>query len=248
MNLGMAHHRRVSLVLSDGIATGRYPVGEALPGEEALARMFQVSRVTVRRALADLHLAGLVDRRHGLGTFVRKQPGLDEAGPMNRLVSQIEEAGKLDVAVIEFEYIAPVAEFRTLLKLEAKEEVQRVVRVRSDKRRPIMHLTTYVPESIGRSYTRKDLARTPLFELLAKAGKSYRKAREAIGACLADPMVAPLLRVPIGAPLLLVQRLMSTAADEPVEYLEVRASPDAYALTRSWDADSNDQRGRTAPY
>jgi hypothetical protein len=31
-------------------------------------------------------------------------------------------------------------------------------------------------------------------------------------------------------------RILSTADDEPVEYLEVRASPDAYMLTRSWDS------------
>ena len=54
MNLGTSRHRTVSLVLSDGIATGRYRLGESLPGEEALAKMFQVSRVTIRRALADL--------------------------------------------------------------------------------------------------------------------------------------------------------------------------------------------------
>src|SRR5260370_1576264 len=236
MDLGTARHRTVSLVLSDGIATGRYRLGESLPGEEALAKMFQVSRVTIRRALADLDAAGLIERKHGLGTFVKKKPDPREASPMNRLVNQIAEAGKLDVEVIEFEYCVPPEAVSELLKLKASQDVQRVIRVRRNKRRPIMHLTTYVPAAIGRSYSRKDLGRVPLYQLLARAGKVYRRAQEAVGACLADPMVGPLLKVEVGAPLLFIQRVLSTADDEPVEYLEVRASPDAYSLTRSWNS------------
>jgi GntR family transcriptional regulator len=236
MDLGTSRHRTVSLVLSDGIATGRYRLGESLPGEEALAKMFQVSRVTIRRALADLDAAGLIERKHGLGTFVKKKPDPREVSPMNRLVNQIAEAGKLGVEVIEFEYCVPPEAVCDLLKLKASHEVQRVIRVRRNKRRPIMHLTTYVPAAIGRSYSRKDLGRVPLYQLLARAGKVYRRAQEAVGACLADPMVGPLLKVEVGAPLLFIQRVLSTADDEPVEYLEVRASPDAYSLTRSWDS------------
>jgi GntR family transcriptional regulator len=242
MDLGTSRHRTVSLVLSDGIATGRYPLGESLPGEEALAKMFQVSRVTIRRALADLDAAGLIERKHGLGTFVKKKPDPGEASPMNRLVSQIAQAGKLDVEVLEFEYCVPPGAVCALLKLKAGQEVQRVIRVRRSKRRPIMHLTTYVPAVIAGTYSRKDLGRIPLYQLLARAGKVYRKAQEAVGACLADPVVGQLLKVEVGAPLLFIQRVLSTAEDEPVEYLEVRASPDAYSLTRSWDSGAEPMR------
>jgi GntR family transcriptional regulator len=130
MDLGTSRHRTVSLVLSDGIATGRYRLGESLPGEEALAKMFQVSRVTIRRALADLDAAGLIERKHGLGTFVKKKPDPRDASPMNLLVSQIAQAGKLDVEVIEFEYCVPTESVRDLLKLKAGQQAQRVVRMR----------------------------------------------------------------------------------------------------------------------
>src|SRR5260370_1551541 len=197
MDLGTSRHRTVSLVLSDGIATGRYRLGESRPGEEAVVKMFQVSRVTIRRAVADLDAAGLIERKHGLGTFVKKKPDPSEASPLDRLVSQIAQAGKLDVEVVEFDYCLPPKAVRDLLKLKAGREAQRVVRVRRSKRRPIMHLTTYVPAAIGRSYSRKDLGRIPLYQLLARAGKAYRKAQEAVGACLADPLFTPLLNTEV---------------------------------------------------
>src|SRR5260370_17819760 len=193
MNLGTSRHRTVSLVLSDGIATGRYRLGGSLPGEEALAKMFQVSRVTIRRALADLDAAGLIERKHGPGTFVKKKPDPREASPMNRLVNQIAEAGKLDVEVIEFEYCVPPEAVCDLLKLKASHEVQRVIRVRRNKRRPIMHLTTYVPAAIGRSYSRKDLGRVPLNQLLPRAGKVYCRVHEAVATSLPHPTSVPLL-------------------------------------------------------
>jgi GntR family transcriptional regulator len=250
MNLGTSRHRKVSLVLSDGIASGRYRSGESLPGEEALAKMFGVSRVTVRRALADLDAAGLIERKHGLGTFVRKKPDARDLSPMRALMSQVTEAGRLAVEVVAFEYGLPPEGVRKLLKLAPGEDTQRVVRLRRNKAKPIMHLTTYVPGAIGRTYARKDLERMPLYQLLARAGKAYSKAQEAVGACLADPIVAPLLKVDVGAPLLFVQRLLSTGADEPVEYLELRASPETYLLTRSWDSTTEpvELAGSIGPY
>ena len=247
MNLGTSRHRKVSLVLSDGIASGRYRTGESLPGEEALAKMFGVSRVTIRRALADLDAAGLIERKHGLGTFVRKKPDARDSSPIKALMSQVTQAGKLAVDVVAFEYGFPPEDVHKLLKLAPGDDVQRVVRVRRNKAGPIMHLTTYVPGAIGRTYTQKDLERIPLYQLLARAGKTYAKAQEAVGACLADPIVAPLLKVSVGAPLLFVQRLLSTDNDEPVEYLELRASPDTYMLTRSWDS-TTELSGSIGPY
>lgn len=47
-----------------------YSVGDRLPSEPALAKKLEVSRVTVRAALAQLESEGLVVRRHGAGTFV----------------------------------------------------------------------------------------------------------------------------------------------------------------------------------
>lgn len=237
MDLGTSRHRTVSLVLADGIATGKYPLGEPLPGEEALARMFQVSRVTIRRALADLDAAGLIDRRHGRGTFVKKQPDASQVNTIERLVGQVAKAGKLDVEVLAFEYCVPPPPVGRLLHLPPDAMAQRAVRVRSNRDGPVMHLTTYVPERIGKTYSRKDLTRRPLYQLLAKAGKRYRKAQQTVGACLADPVVAPLLNTTVGAPLLFIQRVVSTAHDEPIEYLEVRAPPESYSLSMSWAAD-----------
>jgi GntR family transcriptional regulator len=52
------------------IAQGDYRPGDQLPTEDALLQRFQVSRITVRRAIQNLAGRGLLEIRRGLGTFV----------------------------------------------------------------------------------------------------------------------------------------------------------------------------------
>lgn len=53
----------------------RFASGERLPSDAELATRFDVSRLTVIRALRELETAGLVQRRAGAGTFVRVSVG-----------------------------------------------------------------------------------------------------------------------------------------------------------------------------
>ena len=64
-------HQQVYGALERGIRSGRWKRGERLPSEAELVRQFGASRITIGRAVRDLQLAGLVERRAGSGTFVR---------------------------------------------------------------------------------------------------------------------------------------------------------------------------------
>lgn len=74
-------HRRISQELQQAIVAGRHAVGARLPSESQLVRQHGVSRPTVIRALKDLEAAGLIERRMGSGSFVRRP---SEAGHSTR--------------------------------------------------------------------------------------------------------------------------------------------------------------------
>lgn len=63
-------HRVIARQIQDEILTGRMRSGDRLAGENALARRFDVSRGTVRKALAWLAEERLIDTRSGSGSFV----------------------------------------------------------------------------------------------------------------------------------------------------------------------------------
>jgi GntR family transcriptional regulator len=61
---------KLRLVIEAAIAEGTLKPGDALPTEREIAEQIGVSRVTVRKAFAELAEAGLLVRRHGSGTFI----------------------------------------------------------------------------------------------------------------------------------------------------------------------------------
>lgn len=69
-HLGRSAHRRVYEDLRKSIIDGQYAVGDRLPGEPELSARFDVSAITLKRALDLLRSDGLIVRRPRLGTFV----------------------------------------------------------------------------------------------------------------------------------------------------------------------------------
>src|ERR1035437_10731101 len=67
---GMPKHERLRAYLLKELSGGRLKPGDALPTEHALAISAEVSRNTVRHALAELARSGLIRRGRGCGTFV----------------------------------------------------------------------------------------------------------------------------------------------------------------------------------
>lgn len=67
-------YRQVADALRQDIESGTYPPGAQLPTEDELIAAFHASRNTVRAAIKELTTFGLVDTKHGVGTFVVEQP------------------------------------------------------------------------------------------------------------------------------------------------------------------------------
>ena len=236
--------RRLYLLLRDRIVTGEDRPQGRLMSEPALATLHGVSRVTVRRALDQLEREGLIERRPGSGTFVT---GRSTAMPVvadlsNVLTHLIEMGRRTDVRLLSFNFVAPTPAIAEALHLAPDERVQRSVRVRLIDGQPFSHLTTYVPERIGVSYSETDLASTPLLELLERSGLIAERASQSIGAALAGPDVASALDVEIGAALLSMTRVVFDPSGNGIEYLQALYRPDRYSfnmdLLRTGTADA----------
>jgi len=61
----------VRQTLADAITSGQYAPGQRLPSESELVNAFGASRPTVIRALRELQLTGVIERRAGSGSYVR---------------------------------------------------------------------------------------------------------------------------------------------------------------------------------
>jgi GntR family transcriptional regulator len=223
-------YHQIYLILRDQIGGGSYANNDFLPTEHELISQYGVSRITAKRALDELAADGFAVRMRGRGTRVqRSNPVPPVHAPIEGLIENILAMGlKTEVELLEFDYLPATPDVAAALGCEVGETVQRAVRVRRIKGEPFSHLVTHVPEAIGRSYSRRDLATRPLLLLLERAGASISHAEQVIGASLAGTDVADLLGVPIGAALLKLSRTVYDQDARAVEFVTGLYRPDRY--------------------
>lgn len=236
--------RQVYIALRDRIAQGFYdPVG-GLPGEQTLAAEFSVSRVTLRRALAELESDGFIDRRRGAGTFLNAagSPAPIVINLADALAQLVAMGTSTEVQLHDFGYESAPATVCEALKLPTGSRVQRSLRTRLLEGQPFSWLTTYVPEAIGKTYSREELAKKPLLSLLERAGYEVDHAIQDIGAELAAPDAAKALHVDVGTPLISLTRTVYDATGSGIEHLRALYRPDRYRfrmeLTRAGGGDA----------
>lgn len=228
-----AKARRVYLSLCDQISDGRLSDGDHLPAEHRLAQNYDVSRVTVRRALDALAESGLIERRAGSGTRIRAAGRTVKPVAMDftTLMPQLVEMGQTTTArLLSFSYGAAPDFVARSMRLAEDEQVQIATRTRSAEDIPFSHLTTYVPAAIARNYSENDLATSPLFKLLERSGVQIRDAHQTVSATLAGPDVADALGIAVGAALVSLKRVVRDMDGNGVEYLLGLYRPDMFQL------------------
>ncbi len=223
-------YHQIYLILHDKIVSGAFGTDDTVPGEQALMRQFAVSRITAKRALNELAASGLVVRQRGKGTRVIASTASEpvRAGVEGLLENLLEMGLKTEVRLREFGYVPASPDVAKALGVKPGTVVQRALRSRAVKGQPFSYLTTFVPEDIGRTYSKRDLAARPLLALLERSGVRIGSADQTISATLADTEVAPALDVQVGAPLLRIRRIVFDHGGRAVEYIVGLYRPDRY--------------------
>src|ERR1700683_4065946 len=86
-------YAQVEAVLAQDIAEGTLPAGSQLPTENGLIDRFGVSRPTVRKAVQNLIIRGLVEILRGKGTFVARPKITQELTALSGFVEDMQALG-----------------------------------------------------------------------------------------------------------------------------------------------------------
>lgn len=227
-------HHKIYLVLRQQILSGQHAPDQPMPSEIELGRIFNVSRITVRRALERLQTEGLITRGRGKGTFART-PERGDAPKVREIRGIFDNLLAMgfttQVTLLECLDVIPPPPAAEALQLAPGELAQRALRVRSLKGRPFSYLTTFVPLDIAEGISASDLEQTPLLALIEARGHHIRSARQTVSARLADPLIAEHLKMEAGAPVIAMQRTIYDSEHRPVEFLEALYHPDIYEVS-----------------
>lgn len=203
----------------------------SLPSEEQLCRMFQVSLITVRKALSGLVLDGIIYRKSGKGTFVlpeRKRPiSFHLSGNLEDLLAM---GSRTRMKILDQRLIPAPPHVKDRLKLGKHEQVYSFEGLRFMGKEPFSFFHAYVAPSAGRLLTPADFkGRKTIFGLLEGiTGTRIMHAEQLITAALVDTKVAEHLKMSVGEPILLMERTYYFQGMRPVELATSYFRPELY--------------------
>ncbi len=174
------------------IKSGNYKNGSMIPTEKELSEMFQISRTTVRQAIAELVQEGWVYRVKSKGTFVSKPKiNQDFIQAIKSFSDQIISSGRVPrTEVLDFKVVTPSEEVVSALNLKPKQKAIYIHRLRYADDEPMVAVKTYLPYESCAFVLSHDLVNESLYSILSSNERvkiyKIRRLVEAVDATAYD--------------------------------------------------------------
>ena len=210
------------------VTSGALAAEDQLPSEREIAEIADVSRVTVRKAIAELVADGMIVQRQGAGSFVRTVAERTEQS-LSSLVSFTENLQARGIAsssrLLLNGLFRPTPNEAMVLGLSPHHQVARIHRLRSGDAVPMALEYSSLPEDI---LPRPDKVDVSLYELLRARNSAPSRAIQRVTAINATAPVAELLELPEGAAILQIERTGYLQSGRPIEFTSGLYRSDVY--------------------
>jgi GntR family transcriptional regulator len=219
-----ARHEEIAEELRQAIDRGEYPVGGTLPSESELAARYEVSRGTVRQAVAALTSEGRIGSRQGARRVVLGNRRSQSFAELRSFAQWARAMGRTATGhVIEQHRRPATQEDAERLQITAGEDVLQVLRVRGlDGELVLVERNVYplwVAEAVERIPADCESVVRALYDDIGIIFAYGEHVIDAIGAGTED---AELLGIRRGGPLLRIRRVTTTPAGRPIEWSDDR--------------------------
>lgn len=211
---------QLAKVLEAEIDAGRVSPGKRFPSEPTICERFNLSRATVRQALAQLERDGLVRREKGRGTFIAELRTTSwHLQSAQGFYEEATRGGHSVTSRVLHRAVEPLPDWAAAaLRLPLRSEGVALERVRSVNERPVMYVLSYLPPDLAATVMNADLERGSLYWTLEeREGVTVLGGRRVVEAVNAEDELPALLDVASGAALLFVEAVSWREDGRPFE-------------------------------
>ena len=209
--------------IEEGIFTGQ------IPSERQFMEEYHVSRSTVREAINLLVREGVLEKKHGKGTFVSLKPIQDWLGNLSSTTDTIMQMGKKPGAQLVTHYLTettPYIQEKTGLK-----DAYFIKRVRFADDMPIGVERHYYPIEIGVKLIKYDLNDATLYDLLENhLGIRLAEAEQTISGGIFLDEDREFMKMPNGTNALIAERIIRDRNREIIEFEKAFYRNDLYTF------------------
>ena len=212
MNQAVPQYRKLYELLRKHILSGVYEEGNLLPSENELSALHGMARPTVRQALESLVKDGLIQKRQGKGSIVRKPP-------LNiGILSIAGTASAIGVRYLKTDILRkPVVRqwpTRFAFELEDAERESGCIymeRLRYVGDKPVFYDINHLPNINLPRFTSRSFENKSLFEILRTGYQvEILGGEQQLKAIVPDTQIKKLLRLDAGQPVLYIERKLAT--------------------------------------
>jgi len=225
-------YKKVRESLRDGINTGVYEIGSALPTEKKLIEEYNVSRITIRKAVDELVKLNLVEKRRGSGTYVL---GTEYSHEMHKLSGSAEiQAGRnktIKYKVFQFSMITNNASVNKVLELPEGEPVYYTRRVKYVDDMPRIVEDSYMPVYLFPDLNISTLEKSKFDYVERTKGMIIEGSRQEFMAVEPDKDVMKMLGMDKSHPVLKLSSISNIKNGCYFDYTEAWFHPNAHRLS-----------------
>lgn len=209
---------QISAQLRAAIDNGVYSPGDSIPSELEISDFLNVSRPTVRQAIQQLALKGMVVRRRGLGTVV-SQRRIHRPTSLSSLYEALDATGRQPSTQTTRLEVRPAHEdVATSLEIDVGANVIVIERLRFAEGLALALLENYIPlGSLTEIPTSAQLNRQGLYSLMRSRGIRFHSASQEIGARTITSREAKLLQTSRSETVLTMDRVARDVENRTVE-------------------------------
>ena len=226
---------QIKEIIKDYIEENSLKPHDMLPPEESLAEVFGVSRMTVRQAMKELQIEGLIYRIKGKGTFVAEKGMVSDLAQLKGFSEELESMGKSHHSVVLHNgLVEPTPEVLEAFNLSKWRKVLLLKRIRFEDDIPraleeaYLNVVSY-PELL--EITRRDMERESMYRILRNELKVIpTTARESLEIVNADAQLARMLEIRKGQCVLKRSRITSSQDGIVFEYTLSWYRPDRFKI------------------
>ncbi|MCE5321973.1 GntR family transcriptional regulator [bacterium] len=219
--------------LRDRIIAGDHQPGDALPSEPKLREEFGVSTITVRRAIHELALDGLVEPRQGVGNIVRRPADSSVVIGMSSFTTDVAH-GRLRLVrtLLVDETVSAASDTAERLQVQPGSMLRRLVRLDSEGNAPLSIDEVFIPPVLASVIT-SDIAASPTFMHLWQetSGLQFVRTQYEIWAEKSSPDDQRTLQIDPECPVLVTGELIQDNQSRPCAWIVSRYRADRGRLS-----------------
>lgn len=225
MSKNIAMYKIIRESIVQDILSGVYESGDMINGQDYYAKMFNVSRATVRRAIDDLVEKQVLYTEKGKGTFVNKMRNNKERERRKLSFSESprKKTHKFETVIDAMDYQKADNRIAKQLQINVGDEIVKIQRIRKVDGIAENYQTSYLNCELVSDidFKSEDLNNKSLFELLrVKSNLIPKYSDEEIRAISCPKEIEGKLPIEEGEPILFIKRVTYTEENKVMEYCE----------------------------